>query len=111
MTNAPYFLRGANELHSDPKWERWAKRLILYQQGAGTSKKYDFLRTDGSRRILGKLASSIYGDRLSVLLGVKFGQGKPKAAPAAPYINRKVYVQKNSVPPFKVWVYANGAWS
>jgi hypothetical protein len=111
MTNAPYFIRGANILPSDPKLERWAKRLILFQQGAGTDKKFDYKKSDTGRRILKKLASSIYGGWISVQIGVKFGEGKPSAAPKAPYINRKVYVQTNSVPPWKVWVYQNGEWS
>jgi len=111
MTNAPYFIRGANILPSDPKLERWAKRLILFQQQAGTNKKFDYKRGDTGQRILKKLASSIYGGWISVANGVKYGEGKPKSAPKAPHINQKVYVQRDSLPPFKLWVYQNGVWS
>lgn len=110
MTNAPYYIRGADKLPSDSRTDRWAKRLIAYQQGASTSKKWDYKKGDSAYRILQKLASSVYGQNISLRLGVKFGQGPPKSPPKAPYINRKVYVQKDSLPPYKVHVYYGGTW-
>ena len=107
MSQPSYFKLGATALRTDTKYVRWARRLGAFQDATAGDSRYNPRRTDTQYGILNKLASSVNGKRVSIRVGVRFGQGKPVSAP---YGRRKVYVQKDSTPPFRAWVYYNGVW-
>jgi hypothetical protein len=108
MSQPSYYAKGATALRTDPKLVRIARRLGAFQDATSGASIYNPSKTDTKMRLLQKLTSSVNGSRTSVLAGVEFGNGEPSGAPAG---KKKVFVQKNSLPSYKTWVYYNGEWT
>jgi hypothetical protein len=108
MSLAPYYLRGSTAQHTDTKSVRWARRLLAFQQASGGASKYNPAKNDTPHRTLVKLTSSVNNGWTTVTAGVDSGPGIPSGVAIG---KKKVYIQENSLPPDRLWVYYNGAWT
>ena len=110
MSQPDYRWLGPTAQHSDTKTVRWARRLGEFQNDKrpGADEKFNPNPRDTPYRLLHKLVSSVNSEWTSVQAGMKIGQGEPHGTPTP---KRRVWIQQDSLPPDRLWVYYDGAWS